>query len=63
MSYDKNQTLCFCFDITYGDLEKKIKDEKLKSFDDVLEKTKIGLACGACKDDIQIVIDNMTNTL
>lgn len=63
MLYDKNKILCFCFDITYGDLEKKIKDEKLKSLDDILEKTKIGLACGVCKDDIQVVINNMIYTL
>ncbi len=59
MSYNKNKTLCFCFDVTYGELEKKIKEENIKTLDEVFKKTSVGLACGVCIDDIKMVLDSM----
>ncbi len=51
-----NEEICHCFKITRGDIVKAIKENNLKSVEDVGKYTNAGTACGSCKEDIFDII-------
>ncbi len=50
--------VCQCFGITKETLEHEIKENNLKTLEDVINYTKAGGACGKCHKEIQKLLDN-----
>lgn len=49
--------ICKCFGVTDKKIERVIKENNLKTVEDVTHYTKAGGACGACKNQIQEIIN------
>jgi len=53
----KDEIICKCFNITENQLKNDIKEQGLKTLDDVIAYNKAGSGCGACKRKIQAFLD------
>ncbi|MFN3556955.1 MAG: (2Fe-2S)-binding protein [Bacteroidales bacterium] len=56
---ERNEIICSCMDITKGEVEDAIKDKKLTSVSQVQDETEAGTVCGACVDDIYLLLEEM----
>jgi len=56
---ERNDILCTCLDITKGQIEDAIKEQKLKSVKNVQDQTEAGTVCGGCVDDIYILLEEI----
>ena len=56
---ERDEILCTCMDITKGSVEYVIKKKKLKSVRQVHDETEAGTVCGACVDDIYILLEEI----
>ena len=54
---DLNETICFCADVTAGDI-KKAYDEGHTTVDAIGEATEAGTHCGGCQDRIADLQNN-----
>lgn len=54
--HDEGAIVCKCFGITDSKIERAIKENNLKTVEEVTHYTKAGGACGACKMDIEDII-------
>lgn len=54
---EKDKMVCTCFSITEKQILNAIKENNLKTLEEVTNYTKAGGACGNCKADIQAVLD------
>ncbi len=54
-----NDIICNCFDISKSFLETEIKNNNLKTVEDVTNYTKAGGACGRCKGKIQEILNEI----
>lgn len=57
----KDRVVCTCFNVTEKQIISAIRDNNLKTVDDVTNYTKAGGACGRCKKDIQAILDKYYN--
>ena len=55
------EIVCHCFDISKSFLENEIKNNNLKTLDDVVNYTKAGGACGRCKGKIQEILNSINS--
>lgn len=55
----EDEMVCHCFDITRSHLEKEIKENNLKTLQDVINYTKAGGGCGRCQAKIKEVLDSV----
>ncbi len=53
---DRDQIVCFCYKVNYGTIADCIK-EGATSFQEVIEKTSAGTACGGCKVKLRKIIE------
>lgn len=53
----KDKLVCKCFNVTEKQILSAIKENKLKTLEEVTNYTKAGGACGNCKKDIQAILD------
>ncbi len=51
--------VCECFGVTDRDIERAVKENGLKTIDDVTDYVKAGGGCGNCHDGIQDIIDQV----
>jgi NifU-like protein len=51
--------VCTCFNVTDKEIEHAIKENGLKTVDDVTNFTKAGGGCGGCKEQIQELLDKI----
>lgn len=56
---ERNDIICSCMEITKGELEDAIKNKNLKSVQQVQDETEAGTVCGACVDDIYILLEEL----
>lgn len=56
---ERDEILCTCMDINKGSTEDAIKNKKLKSVRQVQDETEAGTVCGACVDDIYILLEEI----
>ncbi len=56
---DMNKTVCYCFNITNGDIREAVKNGAV-TLEEVQEKTGAGTACGACLDQIEVLVNHFT---
>ena len=51
--------ICECFGVTDTEIEEAIRDNKLKSVEEVTNYVKAGGGCSQCHDDIEAIIDRV----
>lgn len=51
--------ICECFGVTDTEIEEAIRDNKLKSVEEVTNYVKAGGGCSQCRDDIEAIIDRV----
>lgn len=54
---EKDKMICTCFSVTEKQIINAIKENNLKTVEDVTHYTKAGGACGHCKDSIQTILN------
>ncbi len=55
-SMDREEIICNCMDITRGEIIDAIKNNNLKTVDEVGDATEAGTVCGSCQDDIEEIL-------
>lgn len=56
-NHSKDKMICNCFHVTEKQILNAIKENNLKTLEEVTNYTKAGGACGHCKDSIQEILD------
>ena len=56
---EEEDIICHCFHISRNFLETEIKNNALKTIDDVINYTKAGGACGRCQGKIKEILDEI----
>ncbi len=59
---EEGRVVCKCFGVTEEKIIRAIKDNHLKTVEEITNFTKAGGACGSCKGDIQAILDKYYNT-
>lgn len=59
---EEGRVVCKCFGVTEEKIIRAIKDNRLKTIEEVTNFTKAGGACGSCKGDIQAILDKFYHT-
>lgn len=57
---DEGRIVCFCFGITEGKIRRVIEEDNLRTVEDVTNYTKAGGGCGACLDEIENILEEMS---
>ena len=60
---DEGEIVCKCFGVTDTRIERVVRENMLKSIDDVTHYVKAGGGCNSCWDDIQAIIDRVQTEL
>ena len=55
---DRDETICFCMNVTVGDIEDAIKDG-CSSLEEVIEKTGASTGCGGCLDNLTALVNEL----
>jgi len=55
----EGNVVCECFGVTDTEIEEAIRDNKLKSVEEVTNYVKAGGGCSQCHDDIEAIIDRV----
>jgi NifU-like protein len=53
------QIVCHCFGVTNKKIEKAIRENRLKTVEDVTNYTKAGGGCGSCIDEIALILERV----
>ncbi|MFO8070939.1 MAG: Fe-S cluster assembly protein NifU [Polyangia bacterium] len=54
---DEGRIVCYCFGVTEGKIRRAIRENDLRSAEEVTNYTKAGGGCGACLDEIEQIVD------
>lgn len=55
----KSRVICHCFNVTEEDIDKAVRQNGLTTIEQVTNYTKAGGGCGACIQDIEILIEKI----
>lgn len=55
----EGRVVCKCFGVTEPEIERVIRENDLRTVEQVTNYTKAGGGCGKCKGDIQLIIDRV----
>ncbi len=55
--------ICSCMEISESQIEKAIIEKKLKTIESVQDETTAGTVCGACVDDIYLMLEKINGTV
>ncbi len=58
----EGEIVCECFGVTDLEIERVVRENHLKTIEDVTDYTKAGGGCGNCHDRIQEIIDSILGT-
>lgn len=56
MDRDLNQTVCYCANVTVGDIKKAV-DDGASTYDEVQAVTLAGTGCGTCESEVKEIIN------
>ncbi len=62
ITINSEEVICNCFSITKTFLENEIKNNNLKTIDDVINYTKAGGACGRCQGKIKAILNEINSS-
>jgi bacterioferritin-associated ferredoxin len=55
--------ICTCMEITKSQIEQAIIEKKLKTIESVQDETTAGTVCGACVDDIYLMLEEINGSV
>ncbi|NLG14943.1 MAG: Fe-S cluster assembly protein NifU [Lentisphaerae bacterium] len=55
----EDRIVCHCFDVTEAEIRNVIRSNHLTTVEQVTYYTKAGGGCGGCKDEIQLILDDI----
>ncbi|MFP5213158.1 MAG: Fe-S cluster assembly protein NifU [Acidobacteriota bacterium] len=58
----EEEVVCACFGVTAKEIERAVREDNLKTVEEVTNYTKAGGGCGNCHDNIQQIIDRIRGT-
>ncbi len=58
----EGEIVCECFGVTDREIERVVRENHLKTIEDVTDYVKAGGGCGKCHDKIQTIIDGILGT-
>ena len=53
------EIICNCFQVSKADMVKAIREQGLKTVEEVGDATNAGCGCGGCQDEIQAILDEI----
>jgi NAD(P)H-nitrite reductase large subunit len=56
---DDDKMICTCMEVYKSTIVKAIKENGLKTVEEVGQITEAGTVCGQCQDEIQIILDEI----
>ncbi len=56
---DKNPLICSCNEIYQQEIEQAIREKNLKTIEEVGDETTAGTVCGACVDEIFLILEKI----
>lgn len=56
----RDYEVCLCYHTTRGQVEDYIRETKVDNLKDLCEGMKIGNKCGGCREDLQMILDDIT---
>lgn len=56
---ENDPIICSCNEIRQNEIEKAIRGKNLKTIEEVQDETSAGTVCGACVDDIFIILEKI----
>ncbi|MDX9942132.1 MAG: (2Fe-2S)-binding protein [Bacteroidales bacterium] len=56
---ENDPIICTCNEIRQSEIEKAIKGKNLKTIEEVQDETSAGTVCGACVDDIFLILEKI----
>ena len=59
----EGEVVCRCFGVTDLEIESVVRENDLKTIEEVTNYCKAGGACGACHDDIRAIIEKVRKTM
>lgn len=54
-----SEIICHCFEVSREEIKKAIKEQGLKTVEEVGEVTNAGTGCGGCQEQIQEILDEI----
>jgi NifU-like protein len=61
-AHKEGSVVCTCFNVTDKEIERAIRENNLKTVDDVTNFTKAGGGCGGCREQLQRMLDSINGT-
>ena len=58
---DRNELICICMEVRLAYIEDAIVSGNLKTVDEIGDATEAGTSCGACHDEIEEIIREVTD--
>jgi len=59
MAVDRNETICHCMGVSRGEIMDAIKEQGLKTVEEVGDATGAGTGCGGCQPDIEEILSEI----
>lgn len=56
---NRNEEICHCMAVTYGEIVDAIKTKELKTVEEVGKATNAGTGCGGCHEDIEKILNEV----
>lgn len=56
---EEDPIICSCNEIRQSEIEKAIRGKNLKTIEEVQDETTAGTVCGACVDDIFLILEKI----
>ncbi|MBW6497248.1 MAG: (2Fe-2S)-binding protein [Bacteroidales bacterium] len=60
---EKDPIICTCNEIKQSEIELGIKAKNLKTIEEVQDETSAGTVCGACVDDIFLILEKINGNV
>ena len=54
-----SEIICHCFEVSREEIENAIREQGLKTVEEVGEATNAGTGCGGCQEQIQEILDEI----
>jgi len=60
---ENDPIICTCNEIKKSEIEQAIRGKNLKTIEQVQDETTAGTVCGACVDDIFVMLEEINGTV
>ncbi|MDD6043156.1 MAG: (2Fe-2S)-binding protein [Eubacteriaceae bacterium] len=57
----RDYMVCLCNRVTRGEVEDVVKEKGIRDLKELCQVMEIGKKCGGCREDLQMIIDDVAN--